>query len=214
LFLALLVVYLRRQKGPGWSTLESRFAWSYLALHAWIFGLLWRSYATWYAMPWFAILLVVLTATRPRRAEVWSRPARLAAAVSALLLASFLGVAYTVRVDHGARGPERRFRPLLEKARAVLPEGGNLGAFDAGAVGYVAGAYPGLRVVNLDCLVNNVAYAALRDGRYGDYVVRTVDLFLQRPRRARMFLDESDYEEMMREFREKVESREGSPSPN
>jgi len=55
----------------------------------------------------------------------------------------------------------------------------------------------GITVVNLDCLVNNAAYDALRAGRYPEYVVRTVDVFIQPIGRTRMFLDRSQYEHLL-----------------
>ncbi|RBO52605.1 hypothetical protein DSD19_13515 [Rhodovulum sp. BSW8] len=58
-----------------------------------------------------------------------------------------------------------------EMARDLLPElppGATLGALQSGALGYFAP--PGLRVVNLDGVVNGLAAAALREGRVCTYL--------------------------------------------
>ena len=55
-------------------------------------------------------------------------------------------------------------RPLL----TVVPKGGVVGVFNSGAVGW---DYPELQVVNLDGLVNNGAYRAIRRGEIGQYML-------------------------------------------
>jgi len=51
---------------------------------------------------------------------------------------------------------------------AQVPAGASLGAFDTGRLGW---EHPHLRVVNLDGLVNNAAYRALRGRRIGRYML-------------------------------------------
>jgi hypothetical protein len=103
------------------------------------------------------------------------------------------------RLPHGAAGPEQRFRPLLEQASGQSG-GVVLGAFDAGALGYVARLYPDVTVVNLDGLVNNAVYDAVRQERYLQYVTETVDYLVQDPGRARMFLAPDQVDELRRHF--------------
>jgi len=71
-----------------------------------------------------------------------------------------------------------------------------VGAFNAGAVGYVALTYEDVRVVNFDGLVNNRVYEAVVAGRYLEYVLATVDILFEPPDRASMFLPPSELEQL------------------
>ena len=50
--------------------------------------------------------------------------------------------------------------------------------------------------------MNNVAWNAVREGRYADYLVNNVDVYMQSPRRARTFLDDAQYERLIRLYKE------------
>jgi hypothetical protein len=54
------------------------------------------------------------------------------------------------------------------RIEAVVPDGAVVGAFNSGQLGY----YCARRVVNLDGVVNNLAYEAIRDYRLWDYMHR------------------------------------------
>lgn len=166
-----------------------------VVLHTLLFGLVWRSYATWYALAPMALLTIVFATTLARGDGAWAWLQR-GAAVGLGGVALVLLLRFTTVLPHEPRGPQTRFEPFLARCAAALPQGGNVGAFDAGAPGYVSALFPGLRVVNLDCLVNNVAFDAVQDGTYADYVASTVNVFIQRHQRTRMFLTQAEYERM------------------
>lgn len=197
---------------PGWrrSSRELHrhlvFLLGILGVHAFLFGVVWRAYASWYALPSLAALILLVAALGPApRGSGWRDGVRWCAAglVGVSLL---LWVLVTVTVPHGARGPERRFEPLFQQVVRELPRGVVLGAFDAGALGYVAGGYDGFVVTNLDCLVNNAAFAALQQGRYREYLIENVDFLLQDAGRARMFLERDEVEELRHHYRKRASS--------
>jgi hypothetical protein len=73
-------------------------------------------------------------------------------------------------------------RPLL----AVVPRGAVVGIFDSGAVGW---DYPELQIVNLDGLVNNSAYRAIRKGEIGRYMLDAhIEYFVSHENVIRRFL--------------------------
>lgn len=75
------------------------------------------------------------------------------------------------RWDYGAHGAKGYLRPAKE-VLALLPNGAVVGAFQTGALGFVSGLEPGrgIRVVNLDGVVNRSAQVAMRERRLLDYV--------------------------------------------
>jgi hypothetical protein len=206
--LVVVIVELFRQHTDRTETLQTGaptavsllvFPVTYLLAHTLVFDLVWRAYANWYALPTWAVFCILLAIFVARAREVGVlRTTAVTAIVLSIAIASWFAI-FATR-DHGPRGPQRRFQPLLDQAAAALPDGGVLGAFDAGALGYVAGTYDQLYVTNLDGLVNNAAYEALRTGRYRQYVEETVDIMVQDPARARMFLDEEDLQRLRRHF--------------
>lgn len=177
-----------------------------LAVHTCLFGVIWRSYATWYAHTYFAFLIVLAAAgiakaiDRPpedrRRPPGW-------VLVPTILLCLLQLVQYPLfvsRIPLGAHGPEKQFGPPLDRLQAQAPDGATLGAFDAGALGYVAGLYPGFRVVNLDGLVNNGIFQAYREGRYADWVLAHVQIVVQDLKRARLFTSPEEVERLRRHY--------------
>jgi hypothetical protein len=76
-----------------------------------------------------------------------------------------------VRWDYGAHGAKGYLRPARE-VLAMLPDGAVLGSFQTGALGFVSGLEParGIRVVNLDGVVNRSARIAMQERRLLDYL--------------------------------------------
>lgn len=84
---------------------------------------------------------------------------------------------------HGAKG----YREVARDALSCLPQGATLGAFQSGALAYYA--EPGLKVVNLDGVVNGQAARAIRQGRLGEYAhSQGVEYFIDWPFNYKAFL--------------------------
>lgn len=204
LILFLFVLGARRRMRSGtWRQAPFVFPVVYLIVHVILFGFMWRSYATWYAHTCFAFIIVLLAGGRGVAAS--GAPTRPGGGrsrvflVAALVLCAVQLVQYPLyfsRISLGARGPEKQFRPDLDRMQSQVPGGLRLGAFDAGALAYVAGTYPGFTVINLDGLVNNRIYEAYREGRYADWVLAHVDVVVQDLRRARLFCGPEDVERL------------------
>lgn len=207
LVLFLFALGARRRCGDGtWRASVFVFPLVVLLAHTALFGAVWRSYATWYAHGCFALLIILIAAAWGPRAQptpgTGRRAARMqATAVGLLLLVQMAQYPlYLTRIELGARGPERQFRTALDRLQARWPEGVRLGAFDAGALAYVAGQYEGFTVINLDGLVNNEIYRAYREDRYADWVMAHVDIVVQDLRRARLFCSPEDVERLLRHY--------------
>jgi hypothetical protein len=204
----LLVGLLRARRGKLFGELGRApvFLLGYLGAHVLLFGFLWRTYASWYALPSFAALTILAAHSAPwPPPRAWWRCGRCGCGVSLIGLQIALWIFALTWIPHGARGPERRFEPLFRRVVEELPPGVVLGAFDAGALGYVGGAYGGFVVTNLDCLVNNAAFEALQHDRYRQYVLENVDYLLQDAGRARMFLPPEEVEELRRHYRRRAD---------
>ena len=76
------------------------------------------------------------------------------------------------------------------------------GAWNAGLWAWLAREQPDLRVVNLDGLVNNVAFDAVKHGTYGTYLYETADVLLENPRwGGTLFLDEAQADSLASRYR-------------
>ncbi len=181
------------------------FSAAWLVVHTALFGFIWRSYAVWYSHGYFALLIVLiagLLGSAGFSALAWRRLAKGALALVFLAQLTFYPLFFS-HLSHWARGPEKQFDPLLQRVLAISPEGASLGAFDAGALGYVALKYSKLHVINLDGLVNNRIFAASREGRYADYLIENVDYVLQDVKRTSMYLEPEEVERLRRYYGQK-----------
>ncbi|HEX4462180.1 MAG TPA: hypothetical protein VIA18_29590 [Polyangia bacterium] len=142
---------------------------AYCALHLAVYAWYYRAYYTWYALP-LALAIALFCGERVASRRAWRVVLALAATASIVALVRF-----------GARGPFRRHGAELSQAAlltelARLPPGSRVGLENAGAVGYFAGyARPDMTVVNLDCVVNNAAFAAWRRHDYAGWLLANVD---------------------------------------
>ncbi len=178
------------------------FAATWMLTHLILVALVLGSYASWYCLPFFALMTTLtvmgwavwLTRGGGYRRAGFAQLSLLA--VAALITYS----AFATRVSCEPMAPTRRLGPRLASIAATAP-GSVVGAFNAGALGYVGGTYDHLRVTNLDGLVNNAVYRALNDGRYLSYVEQTVDVMFESPERASMFLSDADVAELQSRFR-------------
>ncbi len=140
------------------------------------YALLFRHCQTWYwhTSVYAAALLVALWLAPLNRlgraaAEFFASPRVPRGAMTVLLIAA---VALTARTLDPLRPRPRpaataRAAPATDPL-AQVPADATLGAFDTGQLGW---EHPRLRVVNLDGLVNNAAYRALRARRIGRYML-------------------------------------------
>lgn len=171
----------------------------YMLLHVMLYGFFLRSYSPWYAQPYYAMAALVAgpLVAMLFRGNMLERRVLYAGGI-VLVTAHAVGLGLFIRrVDHTPRGPELRYERFFESAKERLPGGrGVLGAFDAGAMGYLATEIDGVTVVNLDCLVNNAGYEALIERRYPEYVAETVDILVQHFDRFQSFLEPADYQRM------------------
>jgi len=142
----------------------------FLAL-LWVFyALLFRHAQTWYwhGSVYVSTLLLALwlaparVPARDAAARAWARLPRLAPAVMLLIA---VGLAATALDGLRPRAPSAAPAAPSPDLLAQVPDGATLGAFDTGQLAW---EQPRLRVVNLDGLVNNAAYRALRARRIGD----------------------------------------------
>ncbi|MBI1797698.1 MAG: glycosyltransferase family 39 protein [Candidatus Eisenbacteria bacterium] len=128
----------------------------------------------WHSSLYVAALLVA-TACDPLRAWLDARAAAIRTPRGVAALALLLALAVT----WFTLGPLRPARPIAVSASVaaapaapdplrLVPDGATLGAFDSGRLGWEE---PRLVVVNLDGLVNNAAFRALRDRRIGDWML-------------------------------------------
>ena len=178
--------------------LDRLFLVVYLFLHGAFYGWLWRVYGSWYSMPVVAatVILVAIainavlsTGSPVERRGIWF-PTGLFAVTSLVLF-----VLMFFRVPGEAKGPEAQWVRVFDQLERQLPDRSVVvGAWDAGVAGYVALRYPNITVTNLDGLVNNEVQRAVQEERYLQYLVETVDVFVQDRRRAGMYLSAEEVE--------------------
>jgi hypothetical protein len=144
--------------------------------------LLWAFYALlfrhaqnwyWHGSVYVATLLVALwlaplrsLVRGPAAARAWSTLPRGATAVLLIVAVGLAAVALDGQKPR-RRAPSTSAADPAGPLEAV-PDGATLGAFDTGQLAW---EHPRLRVVNLDGLVNNAAYRALRARRIGRYML-------------------------------------------
>lgn len=198
--LPLLLTFRELIRGP-WGAVVRRmfiFVFSYVVIHTALFGLIWRSYAIWYALPYFAFLSVMVGLSLPCLLQRISG-ARFARHSVVVAVATFYLVVYSLsftRLNYIPRRPELEYAKILGAISDQYPRGVVVGAFNAGAVGYVAKEFDSVQVTNLDGLVNNRAFEAARKGEYLEYLLQTVDVLIQKPSKASMFLTSADVDSL------------------
>ncbi len=172
---------------------------TYVVVHTLLFGFVWRNYATWYALPTLLFLMMILAVALPcflsqvlkSRIRKWV----FVSFVVALNLAIY--ALFITRLPHDPQRPATGWSKSFTEIKRLYDAPVKVGAFNAGSAGYVAHEYEGITVVNLDCLVNNEAFREVRAGRYLDYLTKTVDVFIEDPRFAAMFLDETQLDSLV-----------------
>lgn len=140
------------------------------------YALLFRHGQIWYwhgsIFVWTVIAAIALARMRERPPVAWvlRRLEGLRGATVVFLLA-ILAMTWisTGRVHPRERGPSAMHEdPAAPDPLRMVPDGSALAAFDTGRLGWEESR---LVVVNLDGLVNNAAYRALREKRIGEYML-------------------------------------------
>lgn len=147
-----------------------------LMTHWIVYSFVLKSYVVWYAtIPSFILSCLLgisaaeeLNRLGPQRARLFNI---VVVGASICVFLHFFSV-----VGHEPRAGQTALVPVFDLIKEHAPETRSIGAYNAGAIGYFAPAFGPYRVVNLDGLVNNEAYAAWRKGIYYQYLISSVDL--------------------------------------
>jgi hypothetical protein len=146
----------------------------HLAAYAWLL----RFYSSWY---WLSPLLALCLIQGAALAALETLSPRRYALGVATCAGMLLAATALFSVPLFGRWPPERARGIAELG-AGLPAGTRVGMWNSGEVGYfLSFHFPGLRVVNLDGLVNNDLTRAARRGAYEQYLLRNVDVLLEEP---------------------------------
>ena len=174
------------------------FAVAFIAFHLALYGFVMGTYVVWYAT--IPVLLATLVAGGlggERVSELNSRGGRRAwsCVLAALSVAAYIN--FFAHVSHGPRHREIETGEVFRYIRAHFPSVRVIGGFNVGAPGYFATTRWNLRVVNLDCLVNNALYAAWQRDEVLAYLERHVDLILMdAPATMKGWLQDGEWERL------------------
>jgi len=172
------------------------FAAIYMILHVMMYGIVLRFYAAWYALPFYAMLCILIgigVSPSATSAHKQTAPGKAAIAASFVLSVAIYAI-FLVRVPLTIDKPERHYGPIFESLSRQFPSGATVGAFNAGAAGYFAPNHGKNKVVNLNLLVNNKGYDEFNKGRFLDYIAETIDVFIEDPRLAERYLSPEETE--------------------
>jgi hypothetical protein len=151
-----------------------------------LYGIILRLYAAWYALLFFAILSILLGAAIPEMFKLFSTRKSYISALIGILIVFNLSIhpLFLIRGSRISIQPENYYGETLREIAADYPDGARVGAFNAGAIGYIAPRYGKLTVINLDCLVNNQLFKAAGDGNYLEYITDNIDILFEDPQLA------------------------------
>jgi hypothetical protein len=172
-------------------------------LHTLVLGFVFRSYGTWYALPYFACLCLIVAVsvpsflTDPAVPRWLSKPFPIFA-TTLLMAVLALGICrFPWQLDRLEKG----WGSEIDAVAVRYPQGAVVGAFNAGIISWVASPHKNIKVTNLDCLVNNLAFAAVKRSAYLEYVINTVDVMAENPKGAAMYLTEAGVDSLQTVFR-------------
>jgi 4-amino-4-deoxy-L-arabinose transferase-like glycosyltransferase len=174
IFLAAITADLKRRCHPALVPLGVL-----VVLHVLYYIFVQRSYFPWYVLP-LVLGAAVLQGERLARAS--RRRIATVLVASALMSVLTLGLFFR-RYPREVYAREHAIAHFLA-AIDELPPGAHAGAWNSGAIGYFGTIRrPDVKVVNLDCLVNNDLFAAYRRGEYTAWVVANVGWLVEKPAR-------------------------------
>jgi hypothetical protein len=173
-----------------------------MSLHTLVLGFVFRSYGTWYALPYFACLCLIVGVSLPTfltdpGVSRWLRKPY------PVLTAAFFTAILTLGICRFPWQPDRLEKSWGSEIDAVAlryPQSAVVGAFNAGVISWVASPHKNIKVTNLDCLVNNVAFAAVKRSAYLEYIINTVDVMAENPKGAAMYLTDNGVDSLQTVF--------------
>jgi len=151
----------------------------FVVMHFVFYGWIQRSYASWYFLP-IVMAAAVWQGERMAAARTGVVALTMAASAAVTIVALGLFIRHTGFVPHRI---ERRAELTLSQLPLIPPDK-SVGAWNAGALGYFGERRrPDLRFFNLDCLVNNELFKAIRQSRatYDAWVFAHIDYLIERP---------------------------------
>jgi len=178
------------------------FAAVFTVAHLGFYGFVLGSYVVWYTtVPLLLATLVIGGIAGGRLAASSSRPARLAWCGVLLAIGIAAYANFFQHVSHGSRAREAEAGRLLRAIHARFPTVRAIGGFNVGATAYFSTARGGLRVVNLDGLVNNALYDASRHGRVLEYLEHNVDfIVMDAPATMRGWLRDGEWDRLIERY--------------
>jgi hypothetical protein len=167
-------------------------------LHLGVYAWWLRHYSPWYFLP-VVLGLAVLRGERLAGAPL--RAAAPLAAACAITCAWAVG-SFARSADLRPHAAESFADPYLAPLR-TFPDGSRVGVWNAGRIGYFAAfRAPQVRVVNLDCVVNNRLHAALASGRYAQWLLAELDYIGEEPIHLATYLGRRNAEAFGRRYLE------------
>ena len=176
---------------------------TYVVLHMLAYALVLRAYFTWYStVPLFLVCVDAGLAVGPAPAHPRRSVRGVAIALAAVALSLAIGVRFFRSHPPRARAPEIAIGEILATIAHEAPGAHTIGIYNAGSAGYFAPEFGPYHVVDLDCVVNNVAFAAFRRGEYAAYLRRTVDVLLLSPPgvEPRPWMPRPEYERLFADY--------------
>jgi hypothetical protein len=158
----------------------------FLALHLAFYAYQLRHYFSWYFLP-VALCIAVFLGERLAQAR---RSIVIAMTCAQITLLVWAQVAFFKRHGWHPRGAEAGVAARTAAFNG-LPRGAQVGVWNAGAMGYFTTfLHPHVRVVNLDCLVNNELFAAFKRGAYASWILSEVNFVAEEPANLILFMGE------------------------
>jgi hypothetical protein len=174
-----------------------------MSIQTLVLGFVFRSYGTWYALPYIACLCPIVGVSLPPFLADPAVPRWLRQPfpiVTAALFATVLALGI-YRFPWQPDRLEKGWGSEIDAVALRYPQGAVVGAFNAGVISWVASPHKNIKVTNLDCLVNNVAFAAVKRSAYLEYIINTVDVMAENPRGAAIYLTDNGVDSLQTVFR-------------
>jgi hypothetical protein len=180
----------------GWA-----FAWAPAYVAAYAYGL--RYYWTWYAgVPLLVWTCFVSGAADALCRRASARGGRTLPYLAAALVAVSVAHAgqFLRRVPPTRPTEEQRLMPLFQLVNRVAGPDTWVGSWNSGAFGYFGPFHTAGIWVNLDGVVNNYAFDAVRRGEYGRWLATRVHFLVEPPSWGSPFFTEPQFHKVFARF--------------
>lgn len=180
----------RVDRGGKYARFIACFGWApvWLFVYVGTYAFWMYYYYSWYAaVPmlvwtlWLAAAAEWAAEKRGRRRCAWQMAAAL------LVLSAAQAVVYFSHMPASRPDEEERLMPWFAAVNRLADDETVVGSWNSGAYGYFAGFHSRGVWVNLDGVVNNRVLEAAARGEYGQWLLSTVHLIVERPRWASAF---------------------------